>query len=369
MLPAANFVFELTEEGEAKLYSGFSSYWGLIFAAVLVLAAGNAPVRADTKLPPVEELLRDLKFTKGDLERAKEGKIIERSVSEGSERALSIGLALLVKAKPEEIAKLYRETQDTESVKAFKVRVTIPGAGTPADFAAVDLQPNPEKEAQRYLNAEPGSTLNLDAKEITAFQALKSASKDKAVPVKEVEQLVRQELLARYQAYRTKGLAGIAPYQRGKNSQRSVRDELLLATKESAGLEKHVPALHDVLMHYPAAKEKVKKDKFEESFHWFNVELFDRPTYVLTHRMAMFVDYAYVNVERTYYASHDYNSMQQVVAAIPTKDGTLLIYVARVSTDQVAGFKSAAARPVARTVMAPYIKDMLEAIRNRVEKR
>jgi hypothetical protein len=329
----------------------------------------SAPIRAETKLPPVDELLRDLKFTKGDLENAKEGKIVERSVSEGSERSLSIGLALLIKAKPEEIAKLYRETQDTELVKAFKVRFTIPGAGTPADFAAVDLQPNPEKEAQRYLDAEPGSTLNLDAKEIAAFQGLKSASKDKALPVKEVEQLVRQELLARYQAYRTKGLAGIAPYQRGKNSQRSVRDELLLATKESAGLEKYVPHLHDVLLHYPAAKEKVKKDKFEESFHWFNVELFDRPTYILTHRMAMFVDYAYVNVERTYYASHDYNSMQQVVAAIPTKDGTLMIYVARVSTDQVGGFKSAAARPVARTVMSPYIKDMLEGVRKRAEKK
>jgi hypothetical protein len=40
-----------------------------------------------------------------------------------------------------------------------------------------------------------------------------------------------------------------------------------------------------------------------------------------------------------------------------------------VSTDQVAGFTSAAAHPVARTVMAPYIKDMFEAIRSRVEKK
>ncbi|HYA19827.1 MAG TPA: hypothetical protein VEG25_04175 [Burkholderiales bacterium] len=152
---------------------------GIVGTAIVSLCACllfSAPVRAETKLPPVDELLRDLKFTTGDLERAKEGKIVERSVSEGSERSLSIGLALLIKAKPEEIAKLYRETQDTESVKAFKVRATIPGAGTLEDFAAVDLQPNSEKEAQRYLDAEPGGTLNLDAKEISAFQALKSAS-------------------------------------------------------------------------------------------------------------------------------------------------------------------------------------------------
>jgi hypothetical protein len=35
------------------------------------------------------------------------------------------------------------------------------------------------------------------------------------MPVKEVENLVRQKLLARYQAYRTKGLSGVAPYERG----------------------------------------------------------------------------------------------------------------------------------------------------------
>jgi len=352
----------------------FPGAWraGIVGAGIVSLWACllcGAPARAETKLPPVEQVLRDLQFTQEDLQSAKGGKVVEKVIGEGSDRELSLGLALLIKAKPEEIARLYRETQDLESVKAIKVRVAIPGAGTLADFAAAALQPNPEKEAQRYLNAEPGDTLNLDAREIAAFQALKSASKGKAVPVKEVEQLVHQGLLARYQAYRTKGLAGIAPYQRGRSDQRSPSDELLLATKQSAGLAKYVPALHDVLMNYPAAKDKVKKDKFEESFHWFNVELFDRPTYVLTHRLAMFVDYAYVNVERQFYASHDYNSMQQVIAALPTKDGILLVYVARVSTDQVAGFTSAAAHPVARTVMAPYIKDMLEALRTRVEKK
>lgn len=341
----------------------------VVAASLLVCLAFGAPARAETKLPPVEEVLRDMKFTSEDLKRAKEGKFIEQSFGEGSERELSLALALLVKAKPKEIARLYRETQDLESVKAIKVRVMIPGAGTLEDFAGVTLQPNPDKEAARYLDAEPGDTLNLDATEIAAFQALKSASKGKAVPVKEVAQLVRQGLLARLQAYRTKGLAGIAPYQRGRSAQISAADELRLATKQSVGLAKYAPAFHDVLMNYRAAGDKAKKDQFEESFHWFNVELFDRPTYVLTHRMAMFVDYAYVNVERQFYASHDYNAMQQIIAALPTRDGTLLVYVARVSTDQVAGFTSAAAHPVARNVMAPYIKDMLEAIRSRVEKK
>lgn len=335
-------------------------------ASLLVCLAVGAPAGAETKLPPVEDVLRDMKFTADDLQKAKGGKIVEKSFSEGSERELSLGFTLLAKAKPEDVAKLYQEARDLETVKVLTAHGKISGEGTLEDFAKAVLQPNPEKEARRYLDAEPGDTLNLDEKEIAAFRALKSASKGKDVPVKEVEQLIRQQLLARLQAYRAKGLAGLTPYQRGRSVQLSAGDELRLSTKQSTYLAKYLPALHDVLMNYPAAKEKVKKEKFEESFYWYNLNLFDRPTFVLTHRVAMLVDYAYVAVERQFYTSHDYNSMQQNVAAIQTKDGTLLLYVGRVSTDQVAGFTSAAAHPAARAIMAPYIKDMFEAIRSRV---
>ena len=124
-----------------------------------------------------------------------------------------------------------------------------------------------------------------------------------------------------------------------------------------------------MLINYPAGREKAKKEKFGESFYWFNIDLFERPTFVLTHRRSMLADYAYVTVECHFYASHDYNSMQQIGVAMPTKDGTLLFYIGRVSTDQVAGLTSAAAHPVARTVMAPYIKKMFESIRSHAEKK
>ena len=338
-------------------------------ASLLACLAVGEPALAQTKLPPVDDLLRDMQFKPEDLQRAKGGNIVEKSLSEGSEREVSISFALLAKAKPEDVAKLYREARDLETIKVMKSHAKISGNGTLADFEKMALQPNPEKEAKRYLDAEPGDTLNLSAEEIASFQALKSSSKGKDMPVKEVEQLVRRQLLARLQAYQAKGLAGLTPYQRGRSVQLSAGDELRLATKQSVYMAKYLPALHDVLMNYPAAKEKVKKDKFEEAFYWYNIELFDRPTFVLTHRVSMLADYAYVAVERQFYASHDYNSMQQIVAAIQTKDGTLVIYGGRVSTDQVAGFTSAAAHPAARTIMAPYIKDMFEGIRGRVEKK
>ena len=85
--------------------------------------------------------------------------------------------------------------------------------------------------------------------------------------------------------------------------------------------------------------------------------------------MALQVGDAYVAVERQFYTSHEYNSMQQLAAALPTQDGTLLLYVGRVSTDQVGGFGSSAKHPVARSLAAPYLKDMFESVRGRVQKR
>ena len=148
-------------------------------------------------------------------------------------------MVFLVKAKPENLFEMYREALVLREVSVITAHGRITGEGTMADLSGVTLQPNAEKEAQRYLNVEPGDKLNLDAKEIAAFRALKSAGKDGPVPVKAVEVLVRQGLLARYQAYHTKGLPGIAPYERSSGDQRSA-GQLLLSTKQLTGVAKHL---------------------------------------------------------------------------------------------------------------------------------
>lgn len=104
----------------------------------------------------------------------------------------------------------------------------------------------------------------------------------------------------------------------------------------------------------------------EEFFYWLNIDVFGRPTYVLVHRMLYHVDDAALAVERQYYASHDYNSMLQGMAALPTKDGTILFYIGRVSTDQVGGVGSSMKHPVSRAITAPYIKDMFREMQTKM---
>jgi hypothetical protein len=57
--------------------------------------------------------------------------------------------------------------------------------------------------------------------------------------------------------------------------------------------------------------------------------------------------------------------MLQGIAVLPTKEGSFLFYIGRVSTDQVGGFTSAALHPVSRAIAAPYIKDMFRDLQKR----
>jgi len=352
--------------------SHWSTDWrGVGFATVSVWFAllFGGPTPEAVALPTVDEVLKELQLSDSDKNDIRQGKIVDWSASEGSDRELALGMAFLVKATPEDLTKLYREAIILKEVSVITAHGTITGEGTMADLAAVKLQPNGEKEAKRYLNAKPGDELNLDAKEIAAFQALKAGGNADSVEIQKVEDLVRQELLTRYKAYRAKGLSGIAPYERGHGHQRNAGEELLLSTKELTGVAKHLPVFHKLLLNYPNGLPKDEAKNLEEFFYWLNIDVFGRPTYVLVHRMLYHVGDAAFAVERQYYTSHDYNSMLQGVAVLPTKDGTFLFYIGRVSTDQVAGFTSAALHPISRAITAPYIKDMFKDLQAKVGKK
>jgi hypothetical protein len=322
----------------------------------------TGPIAEAVELPTVDEVMKELQLSDSDQAKVRQGDIVDWSPSEGSDRELALGMVFLVKAKMEDLAEMYRKAMVLRDVSVITAHGTLTGEGTMEDLAKVALQPNAEKEAKRYLNVEPGEELNLNAKEMEAFRALKSAGKDGAVPVKQVEDLIRHGLLARYQAFHTKGLAGIAPYERGHGKQRRAGDELLLSTKQLSGVAKHLPAFHKFLLNYPNGLPKDEAKHVEEFFYWLNIDIFGRPTYVLVQRILYHVGDAAMAVERQYYASHDYNSMLQGIAALPTKEGIFLFYIGRVSTDQVAGFSSVALHPVSRAIAAPYIKDMFKTL-------
>jgi len=265
-------------------------------------------------------------------------------------------MVFLVKAPIQEIAVALKAGPNPRNDPQIQRVTPIKGQGTLDDFKAVVLQPGGDKETKRYLNAEPGETLNLSAAEIAGFEALKSAG---GAGQPQVEEALRKMLLTRYQAYRSQGLAGIAPYARGKDKESQPADDLRRATEAAKGVKKYVPAFYDLLMQYP---QDLPAGVTEE-FFCIRYAMSGRPNFALRHRMVMMVEGAFVAADRDFYVSSDYNDTQAIAALLPVENGTVVAYLNRTTTDQLGGFGAAAKQSIGRGMMAKQISEIFEKAR------
>ena len=322
-------------------------------AIALSVGAVLSNATAARALPTLEALMADFDFSKDDVQRVRNGELVKTTTKETSERELAAVMVFLVKAPAQKILSSLKSGPTSRNDPQVQAVTEINAEGTLVDPKVVTLQPGGDKEAQRYLSAEPGDTLNLSAAEIASFAALKGAGQA------QVEDAVRQLLLARYQAYRSQGLAGIAPYARGKDKQSQPADDLRRQTEAAQGLKKYAPAFYDAFMNYPQGIPAELKQRF----FCIRYAMSGRPVFALRQRLAMPLGDAYVVADRDFYVSHDYNDTQAVGALLPVENGTAVVYVNRTTTDQLGGFGASAKQAIGRNMMAKQISEIFEKAR------
>jgi len=307
-------------------------------------------------LPTLDELMADFAFSKDDVQRVRNGELVNTSAKETSDRELAVVMVFLVKAPVQKLIAFLKEGPSSRNDPQVQAVTEIKGEGTLDYFKAVVLQPGGDKETQRYLSAAPGDTLNLAPPEIASFAALKSAG-GAAQP--QVEEAVRKILLGRYQAYRAQGLAGIAPYARGKDKQSQAADDLRRATEAAKGIKKYTPAFYDVLMNYPQGTPA----GLTQHFFCIRYAMDGRPNFALRQRLALPVEDAYVIADRDFYVSSGYNDTQAVGALLPVENGTVVVYLNRTTTDQLGGFGASAKQAIGRGMMSKQISAIFEKAR------
>ncbi len=173
---------------------------------------------------------------------------------------------------------------------------------------------------------------------------------------------LRTLLLRRYQAYRTAGLRGIAPYQRGGGRVTDHATDLRRASEATPGLKTYLPALQTVLLGYPAATVA----QMREAFFWDKSLIDGKTTYVLTHLISVPDGAAYALVKRQFYASASYNGEQAVAAFLPVPEGTVVVLATHAFTDQVTGVGGSMKRTIGSGMMARKMREIFEAGRKRV---
>ncbi len=319
-----------------------------LIAATLFVAYPSSSL-AQGKALDAAQVLKELGYPDDARAKLEAGQIVKTTVKSSNERELTAAMAFLVKVPPK---RLVDELQSGLLISVDENTIAhgyIEGALS--DLDGLTLAPNADKRAKNYTNAKAGSDLNLSNAEIKAFNSLKGK------PLAALNEQVRKSVFARYEAYKAKGLDGIAPYARGDGKSRDAAADLRSASKASLGLEKIVPDFYKLLNDYPAGEKPST-----ERFHWMTYKAHGEPVILLTHAFSMTEGEAVAVCQRQFYVSSSYNVEQAVAAFLPVSKGTLVVYANRTSTDQVAGFGGGAKRSLGGKVLASQLEALFEGL-------
>ena len=321
---------------------------GALLSLVCLVGVGQAQ-------PSADQILTDVGLSPADKQSVMSGQFVNVAVAGVSERDLSFAIAFLVKTTPDSLAKQIVASELISADTQVKVFGELRGAGSLADLSKLTLT---SEEANALANAQAGDALNLSAGEIAAFKALSGGTPSA------VQEQLRRVLLARYQAYRASGLAGIATYDRGGGRTSDTAADLRKASEATHGLQKYLPAFRKVLLDYP----KTTMPGTQEKFFWIKSLIHDQMTYILAHVLVAGEGAARVAVRREYYVSTGYNAEQTIAGFLPVREGTVAVSGVHAFTDQVTGFGGSMKRNIGSKVMAAKMRELYEAGREKSEK-
>lgn len=238
-------------------------------------------------------------------------------------------------------------TADRE-LRAF-ADVTRPGPSAWED-AAYSFEER--TEALRLFRTDAGLDANLSPTEIQSIRnVLRPFFPSGRAAEAQASLAYRPILIGRMTAYRTRGLDGLADYDRD--------GEMSSPAQQLRSIDAN-PRLPERVQSIAAALERFPRDPpagSESRFYWKRTEIADRPAFVLSHVLLLpgAAETRFGLVE--FFASHTYNVLQNLGIAVPMEDGTLVLMINSTVTDRIAGPFAA----IARTVGQRRTRDALEA--------
>jgi hypothetical protein len=311
----------------------------------------------------VDGIITAFKFDQDQLDSLNKGEIVAFEVDEASKKELAVGLSVYLAAPPEKLVAFFKQG-DLATIDPDVViyRQIVESDTNP--FKDFMFTPEQSDEARDLLTVTTGGRFNLSAGEIKSFAALQkdSAGWSEADLIAAVSRHYQQILLQRLEAYRKRGLAGIAPYAR-EATESNPADELRSAAAGSQLLTHFSPALQQFWLNYPAPLPP----RAEERFFWLNREVDGRPAAILSHRALLSSSTASVIITRQFFVGHSYNSSHLIVGCLPYRDGSIVFYTHRTSTDQVTGLGNRLKRSIGRERMKDQMMVNLNGLRSAIQ--
>jgi hypothetical protein len=337
--------------------------------ALLPMIVPGLCAQAADSIPSIEETIAHLPFEGADLEKLLANEIVSYELEAGTDKELAIVVAMLVRAPIDRLAERVLKG-DVLRASADVIEVHFLGDHPASEelFSGVGFTADESKEVAELLRDAPGSKFNLSKEEIehlnsVAQKVKSSGSADDPTVRNTINDAYRTILLERYKAFRQGGLGAVAPYDRGKKSV-DPGEELRDKIRRSTLMKERMPNFYRALLNYPDDG----RDAIHNRFALIKKSVNGRPAYVLGRRMYQLEpgDYA-LYAYQEFYVGHSYNSLQIISGAAQVEQGTLVFYVNRTSTDQVAGFGGGVKRSIGRGMMRSAVVEQFESIRRQVE--
>ncbi len=326
------------------------------FKALLLTSAIACQTAIAQDSPSPQQALQNFGISANQITQLERGEIVGYDVSETSQKELAIGVAMIIPVALPHIVDYIKKgalnAGETDIIASGSVGAK-PSTDSFKKFAYSDKQID---EAKAFLEAEAGDEFNLSKAELDNLQSLQASLEDadNKTLLKTANQKYREFLLQRLLAYQKSGLTGIAPYSRG-SSNADAAAELRTDAVNSKAWARYFPELQQTWLNYPTALPA----NASEQFIWLNRKTEDRPTAILNHRIILTSDTGSIILSRQFYVGHSYNSSHVVAGGLPYKDGTLIFYSIRSSTDQVAGLGSSLKHSIGREQMK---KEMIKRL-------
>jgi len=339
-----------------------SVYGHVLFLLLMAVLHAQTRLHAQTTAitADVNAIIATFQLDEEQIAALDQGEIVSFGVKEATQKELALGLAMYLAAPPAKLVEFFNSgdlAMIDPDVREYGV-IAPESAGSA--FTGFVFSPDQIDEVNDLFNAEADDRFNLSAAEIKNFAALREShpADDDAALVAIVSQQYQQLLLQRWQAYREKGLNGIAPYARA-DGESSPAEELRQAALSSKLLAHFSPDLSTVWLNYPAPLPAGTL----EHFFWLNNTVDDRPTAILNHRIMLTSDAASVIITRQFYVGHSYNSSHLIVGCLPYRNGSVIFYTHRTSTDQITGLGHALKRSIGREHQKERMIQNLEGLR------
>jgi len=327
--------------------------WAII-ASMLLGLAGLSPLPTAAQ-PTAEEILGDMHWPPAEKAKILAGEFVNSSIENVSARDLSVAIGFQVRVSPAELAKQVVAGLTIHADAQVAAHGQIRGNGSARDFQGMTLS---DAAADAFLQATPGSDLNLSSDEIAAFRASSAQADPRTAALAQLQKI----LLTRHATYRTSGLDGIAPYDRGHET-RSGGEDLRKASASMTVVKRRFAAFYEMMNGYPGATVP----GMHERFSWIQYGTGIKANYVVEQLVTANVDEVHAVLQRQIYASQGYNVEQAVAGLFPVDEGTLVVYVNHTSTDQVAGFGGSAKRSIGTKMMVSQLEKMFEGARKIAE--